>query len=329
MYRHVYVRSPAASRNLHGRISDLSKTREIDVWRWVRTFIADKYQSSDEIMTILTRTINLVRVNIQTPVTSQFLMTLRQCCPSLLSLKVWVDPESHETMIQVGLFEHITELGILTLRSASSRTQPMAPLTDVPSWNMPAVTHFGWYDQWSQWAHEATFISRCRFPHLTHLDIQLVGLYAVLEGMPYMCRLLIAHPNITSLRILVRDEHHLGIIPFVRARTLHVRCGRRCPLRELVLLLRPEVKTLELEFNDSIWRLHVHTLTSILRELFSQLAIDVERLSPLENIHLRSMGNHDLAPTTKEGFLDSLGSYILLLKARHIRVFASDCEISV
>jgi hypothetical protein len=177
MYRHVHIRSPATSRSVDEawRISDLSAVRGIDIWRWVQTLSADFLQSSDKIMTIITKAVNLVEVNILTFASLELLVTLRRCCPSLRSLKIRVDPESHEVMAQVGLFEHVKQLGILSCRSESYAMRSIGPSTNVPSWNMLAVTHFYWQNPSAEASHEfAFFMSRCRFTRLIHLDIRLL-----------------------------------------------------------------------------------------------------------------------------------------------------------
>jgi hypothetical protein len=166
MYRHVHIRDPSTTlRSIDEaqRISDLSTVRGIDIWRWVRSFFADFYQSSDKITTIIMKAVNLIEVDIQTFASSELLVTLRRSCPSLRSLKIRVDPESHEVMAQVGLFEHIKQLGIVTCRSESNLRRPMDPLTVMPSWNMPLVTHFFWHDATlAEPSHEAaTFMARC------------------------------------------------------------------------------------------------------------------------------------------------------------------------
>jgi hypothetical protein len=146
MYRHVHIRSPVAQRSLDERISRLSEARGIDIRRWVNTLFADADQDCQTIMTLPTRTVNLIKVNIHTPVTSELFVTLRQSCPSLRSLEITVDTETHEAMAQVGLFVQIKHLDITTVRRISTWNQPMNPLRAVPSWNMPAVTSFCWAD---------------------------------------------------------------------------------------------------------------------------------------------------------------------------------------
>jgi hypothetical protein len=324
---------------LDERISHLSKARGIDIWRWVWTVSVDQGQSSKRLMTLLTKTVNLIELEARISASPELLVTVRQHYPSLRSLKVLVNTDSHEAMAQVGLFEHVKHLDIRTRRSNPSRKQPTDPLdpfTDAQSWNMPTVTHFRWQDLFSShFPHDAIFVSRCRFPHLQHLDLEIEHPHADLDGMPHICRLLDAHRNITSLRLLLKEEGHLNIIPFVRARNLWVtfRSNFRCTPRAVVPLLRPEVKNLEFEFKKYMWESSEQALTIMLLELLAQFAAEHSALSTLEKIRLRSSagptGSYDLAPTTKEGFLRTLGSHILPLKAHGIRVFVEDCEIGM
>jgi hypothetical protein len=326
MYRHVHIRKSTNLESVNERISNLSKARGINIWRWVRTFFVDSYPDFDKITTMLTKTVDLIEVYIHTPIRSEVLVTLRQCCPSLRSLKIWVDPESHEAMAQVGLFEHVQQMHIVTYRSETNRRQSMDPLADLPPWNMPAVTYFFWMDPWNKLPHEANFISRCRFPHLTHLDIPL----ASPNAYPHMCRFLDAHRNIRSLTIQVSDEGHLNIVPFVRARNLEIYCVSRCPPRAFVSLLRPEVKTLELEFSSATWKDYNHELTTSLWDLLTQFAVEDDKLLTLEKIYLHTPEHHDLAPTTQNGLdLNTLRSHILPLKGRGVRVFVNNREICV
>jgi hypothetical protein len=327
MYRHVHIYDQENLRSLDERISGLSKARGINIWRWVRTLFTDRLDSK-KTMTIITRTVNLIEVNLETFVSSQLLVTLRQCCPSLLSLRILHSAKLHETMAQVGLFDHVKHLTIVNPIVEPSRRRPMDPLllTGVPSWNMPAVTHFSWHDRLWLPLHEATFVSRCRFPHLQHLDICFARPDASLESVPHICRFLDAHRNITSLRMLVRNAKlHLSIVPFVRAQNLQLRGRPRCPW---VSLLRSEVKTLEVNLGN------YHTeLDGDLWALLSQFAAEGETLPTLEKIHLHPEApgdddDEDLALTAKEEFLRKLrSSYILPLNTRGIRVFLDDREM--
>jgi hypothetical protein len=100
----------------------------------------------------------------------------------------------------------------------------------------------------------------------------------------------------------------------------------------LVSLLRPEVKTLELELSRFHWDRADRVLMSSLRELLTQFAAEDDTLPTLERIHLLRAADdedEDLALTTKEQFPRTLHSHILPLKARGIRVFVDDCEICV
>jgi hypothetical protein len=329
MYRHAHIRSPVDLCSLDERLSHISNARGIDAWRWVWTLFADRNQISNMIITVLTRAVNLIEANIKSLASPELLVTLRERCPSLRSLKVWVDSESHEAMAQVGLFEHVKHLSVMTRRCASNRKQLTDPLTDVPSWNMPTVTRFRWDDMMSVSPNEAMFMSRCRFPHLQHLDLGVENPQADLQGMPHICRLLDVHRNITSLRLLLRYEEHLSIIPFVRARNLWVRCNPLCHPQAVLPLLRPEVKTLEVEYTRHLWERRDHTLTKILLRLLTELAVEDDTLPTLEKIRLRSTEIHDLAPTTKERYIKVLSSHIPPLKARGIRVFVQDCEVYV
>jgi hypothetical protein len=279
---------------------------------------------------MLTKTANLVEVNLKVFVSSQLLATLRQCRPLLSSLEIWVDEESHEAMAQVGLFEHVKHLGIARqfVRSEGPHlSEAIDRWTVAPSWNMPAVTHFSWHDRLLKPLHVATFVSRCRFPHLQHLDISLENPHPIPEGMSCIYRFLDAHRNIRSLRIMALDEEHMSIVPFMRARNLQIRCIPLCPPQAWVSLLRPEVKTLELELSRynskrSLW------------ELLTHFAAEDDTRPTLEKIHLRSgespyddHDDHDM--TTVHGFSSTLRSHILPLKARGIRVFVDDREIRI
>jgi hypothetical protein len=174
-------------------------------------------------------------------------------------------------------------------------------------------------------------VSRCRFPHLEHLDIELANLYEDPEGMPHICRFLEAHGNIRSLRILrASSEEHMSIIPFVRAQTLHIGCRPRCPPQSWTPLLRPEVKTLELGFSSFSSEREQLALKVTLWALLTQFAAEEDTHSTLEEIHLRSTRSYDddgLTLTTVKGFLSTLRSHILPLKAHGIRVFVDDREI--
>jgi hypothetical protein len=217
MYRYVYIRNPVAARMLHDRIFHVSATRNINIGRWVRTFHDGLKQSSPVTMELSMRAVNLIEFRTMIPASAELLVTLRQSCPSLRSLKIYV--ESYEAMAQVGLFQHIKQLAIVTYPSPSS----MDLLTGVPYWNMPAVTHFWWQDSWArELPHGADFVSWCRFPHLTYLEIEHYHPRADLEGAPYICRFLDAHRNIKYLRFWVEHEELLGIIPSVRARNFQI-----------------------------------------------------------------------------------------------------------
>jgi hypothetical protein len=221
MYRHVHIRSPVAQRSLDERISSLSEARGMNIWRWVDTLFVDADQDIQNIMVLPMRTVNLINVNIYTPVSPELLVVLRESCPLLRSLEISVDTETHEAMAHVGLFQQIKHLGITTLRPISIWNRSIDPLKALPSWNMPAVTSFWWGDLWTKPAHEAAFMSRCRFPHLTHLDILLANHAADHDGIPHVCRLLDAHRDIRSLRIEVRDTWYASI---VRTPTYVIRC---------------------------------------------------------------------------------------------------------
>jgi hypothetical protein len=333
MYRHVHIRNPVALRNLDERISNIFKARGLDAWRWVRTLFVDLNQDRNKIITVLTRTVNLIEADIQTLASAELLVTLRERCPSLRLLKVLVDPDSREEMMQMGFFEHVKHLGIMTLRRTSNQKQPMDPSTDVLPWNMPAVTHFVWHDRVFKPLHETAFLSRCRFPHLTHLDIQLACRHAALDGIPHLCRLLDAHRNLRSLRMLVKAEWHLTIVPFVRARNLRIRCGYRCPPPALVPLLRPEVKTLELEFTRFIWERCEREITVSLCDLLTQFTAENDTRPTLEAIRL-SAGDVVGKPKPRDPedgkfLLCTLRSHVLALNARGIRIFVDDNQICI
>jgi hypothetical protein len=248
----------------------------------------------------------------------------------LRSLNVWVETESHGAMAQVGLFEHVKKLRIVPCQSASL----VDPLTDEPSWNMPAVTHLWWHDSWNELIHGARFISRCRFPRLTHLDVEKFDPRGGFEGTPHICYFLDAHRSITYLRLWVRDEWQpVSIVPFVRARNLQICCFPRCPPRAFVPLLRPEVKTLGLEFNRSIWKHLGHESKTSLWELLRQFATEDDTPPTLETIRLLANdvdgpgpGNDSLR---EERFLRTLRSHVLRLNARGIRIFVHDDQICV
>jgi hypothetical protein len=335
MYRHVHIRNPKAARMLSERIFHLSITRNTDVWRWVWTFyeqwhetFGEWHTSSEATMPLLARAVNLIEIDLRTPVSSELLVTLRQCCPSLRSLKIRVYPELHGAMAQVGLFEHVKHLNIMTIRTRSHWNLPMDPLTDVPSWNMPAVTRFCWEDHYTKFALEASFMSRWRFPRLTHLDIEFNYPYTDSEGTPHICHFLDVHRSIRSFRIHARKEWYLSILPFVRARDLQIFCVYSCPPRALVSLLRPEVRTLGLEFDSFVWKHVVNDLTVSLWELLMQFAAEDDRLPTLETIRLSTSdieGEHQ--PISDEGFLCTLRSHALTLNARGIRIFVDDDQI--
>jgi hypothetical protein len=342
MYRHVHIWQLGTLRKLDQWISDLSKARGIDIWRWVRTFFTDHRSQGSRFdnvhMTTLKKTVNLIEADLNIPVSSQLLATLRQCCPLLRSLDFRVDDESHEAMAQLRLFEHVKHLGISrsphNRRPGPSENEPVNQLADVPSWNMPAVTHFSWRDRLFHPLHEATFVSRCRFPYLQHLDISILNSLHILDGMPCICRFLDAHQTIRSFRIRALPEEHMVMIPAVRARNLLIRCDPLCPPRAWVPLLRPEVKTLELELSSFLLMHSVDQRLAVsLWDLLAQCAVDdgTQRPATLEKIHLRSEESayddedHDI--TTVEGFSSTLRSHIHPLKARGIRVFVDGCEI--
>jgi hypothetical protein len=332
MYRHVHIHHPAALRSLDKWITHLSKVRDINMWRWVRTFFTDCHQSADEITSMLAKTVNLIEVSIEMAVSSELLVTLLRHCPSLRSLEIWVDDESHEAMAHVGLFEHVKYLGITRPHCiyAPGAREPMNRLIDVPSWNMATVTSFSWDDHLLMPLHEATFMSRCQFPHLQHLDMSLWNPSAMLDGMACICRFLDAHRNIKSLGVMASPEEHMSIISFVRAPNVRIICHRCCPPRSWVPLLRPEVKMLELELTAFDCGRPDRALAVGLWELLSQFAAEVDTLPTLEQIHLRSgETNVDDALTTIEGFSSTLRSHILTLKARGIRVFVDGDEIGV
>jgi hypothetical protein len=329
MYRDVHIDSKdVALRNLDERISYLSGARGIDVWRWVRTLSVDQHQNYKKIMTLLTKTVNLIELDIRTIVSlAEVLATLRQCCPSLRSLKVWVNIDSHEALNQVGLFQDIKRLNITILPYL---TGEMDPLTDVPSWNMPAVTRFRWEGPWTTSVHETVFVSRCRFPRLTHLEIQLAKVHADLEGIPHICRLLDAHWNITFLSILVKDGDHPSFVPFVRARTFQLFCASRCPPPTIVPLLRPEVKTLVLVFSFFTWEHGKHALSTTLWELLGQFAAQGDTPPTLEAIRLSVKEEKGkLKLVAGKDFLSALRSQALALNARGIRIFVDDDQICI
>jgi hypothetical protein len=339
MYRNVHIdRNSMTLWGLDMRVSHLSDARGINIWRWVWSLYVDEDQSSDnEIMTLLTKTVftktvnlRLIELNILTPVRSEHLVTLRQCCPSLRSLRIRFNPGSYGAMAQVGLFEHVQRLNIATARPISRSQKPMEPLTDVPSWNMPAVTRFSWFDHRSpiKLSHEAEFMSRCRFPRLTHLDIMLGNRYASLEAMRHICGLLDAHRNIRTLGIMVRDDWYPTIVPFVRAPILQITCNSRCPPRAFVPLLRPEVKTLELKLSSSTWDHEERELPTSLWELLAQFEAEDGTLPTLETIRLSANDvDGKPKPTAEEKFLHTLRFHVPALNARGIRLFVDDDQI--
>jgi hypothetical protein len=344
MYRHVHIWNPAALHSLDEKISALCKARSIDIWSWVWTFFADHQSQSsgsdDILLTILTKTVNLIEAEIKIFVSSQLLTTLRECCPLLRSLEIFVDAKSHEAMAQVGLFKHVKYLHIFRcpyiLRAPSIMTGPVSRLADVPSWNMPAVTHFSWRDRIIQPLDEATFVSRCRFPHLQHLDISIMDFETIPEGMSCICRFLDTHRNIKSLRIVAWSEQHVVVIPFVRAQNLRIYSVPRCPPPAWVSLLRPEVKSLELELSSFLLIYSADNQLGVsLWELLAQCAAedDTQRPATLEKIHMRSLDtgrDSDLDDIMRiEGFSSTLRSHVLPLKARGICVFVDGREICV
>jgi hypothetical protein len=170
-------------------------------------------------------------------------------------------------------------------------------------------------------------MSRCRFPHLTHLDIHIANPAADHDGMPHICRFVDAHRDIRSLRIDLRDDWYASIVPFVRAPTLRIRCGpsRHCPPPAFVPLLRPEVKTLELEFSSLTWE---HTKHALTWELLKQFAAEGDTLPTLETIRLSATDmDGKLKPTTDEKFLCTLRSHVFTLNERGIRVFVDDIQM--
>jgi hypothetical protein len=330
MYRYVHIQDSATLRSLDEKISDLSKAQGKDIWRWVRTFFADEPLSSEEMMAIITKTVNLIEVYTRMFVSPELLVALRQCCPSLRSLEIWVGDESHEAMVQVGLFENVKHLSIsrrFGRRNRPPLSNPMDRWADAPSWNMPAVTHFSWHDQL---LHLAAFVSRCWFPHLQHLELSFVNLEGNLEGTTNICRFLDAHPHIRSIRIKVLHGENMSIIPSVRAQNLQLcHIPLDYPPQAWVPLLRPEVKTLELELSASL----VYVLGANLWELLTQFAAEGDTPPTLEKIHLRSVeniyDNDDPGITTVQGFSRTLLSHIRPLKARGICVFVDHREICV
>jgi hypothetical protein len=329
MYRHVHVRGPMAARMLEKRLSHLSTTRGTDVWRWVQTFHEHLPPKTSEVtIALFLVAINLIELQATIPFSSAILMTLRRSCPSLRLLKVCVDTRA---MAQVEHFEHVTQLRIVPHRSPSSTDA----LRDVPAWNMPAVTHFWWQESWNQVPHGARFLSQCRFSHLTHLDVEHYHRGVDLEGDPHICRFLDAHRNIAYLRLWVKDDRRLNIVPFVRARNFRVGCINCYPPRAFVSLLRPEVKNLELEFNGFSWEEHEQALTTSLWELLTQFAVDDDKPPTLETIHLLKLtrdfdsGKRRDNPMKEEPFRCTLRSHALGLNARGIRIVVDDAQICV
>jgi hypothetical protein len=236
LYRHVHIHNHAAARMLVKRMSHLSITRGIDTWRWVQTFREGLTGPSlSGITELFLRAANLMKLQTSIPVSAEIFATLRHSCPSLRSLDVWAHTGSHGVMAQVGLFEHVKELRITPHPCVSSADL----LTDVPAWNMPAVTHFWWGDTWNELPHGASFISRCRFPQLTHLNIHHTHF---LLDPEHTCRFLDAHRSIIYLRLAVKEDWQLRIVPFVRARNFQMACTSWVPSRAFVPLLRSEVK---------------------------------------------------------------------------------------
>jgi hypothetical protein len=344
MYRHVHIQYLGQLESLDQRSSELFKARGIDVWRWVWTlqiYLKDPSpQDSEKMVTLFSRIVNVTKVHIVHQISSpELLATLRHCCPLLRSLEIAVIPDSHETMAQVGLFEHLKHLDIRTMRlrrSSSPWQLPMGPLTDVPSWNMLAVTRFHWqhpakFRDKVECTHLAAFMSRCRFPRLTHLHVDLIG-YTRLEEISYVCRLLDAHRHIKSFTINMSEDLLLSISPFVRAPTFRIWCAQ-CPPRAFVPFLRPEVKTLELElscptFHDDEEPVLRPALTTSLWELLTQFASEDGPLPTLETIRVSATDTDGKpTPTAEEGFLCTLRSHVLPLNAQGIRVFVDDDEI--
>jgi hypothetical protein len=319
MYRHVHINNPAAARMLSERISHLSAMRDIDIWCWVRTFHEKTTRPSEVTLALFTKAVNLIEVQTNVSISSELLATLRQSCHSLRSLKVWVDMVSHGAIAQMGLFQHVTQLDVVAFRSKTTLTTD--PLTDVPPWNMPAVTHFRWRYSRSNKLCDAIFMSRCRFPHLTHLAITLADRSTDRNVIPHLCHLLDAHRNIISLRISVRDEYCLTIAPFVRAQNLQMACSYFCPPRAFVPLLRPEVTTLGLEFGSVNRSCENHKLTVSLSELLTQFAAEDDAPPTLDTIRLIS---GKLESEEKERLLSVVRSHAPTLSARGIRVFVHD-----
>jgi hypothetical protein len=325
IYRHVHIRNPEAARMLSDRIFHISATRDMDVWQWIRVFHEQSAQGSGVTMAFFMRAVNLIDVQSNVTVSAELLATLRQSCPSLRALKVWVETASREAMTEVGLFEHVKQLRIVP-----HPTVCLADLTDVPAWNMPSVTHFWWDDSWNNSPHEAGFISRCRFPHLQHLDITDFHSLPDLKGMPLIGVFLDAHRSIKSLKIWGQDEWHLSIVPYVRARSLQIFCRDDCPPRAFAPLLRPEVETLWLEFNPYKWERLEDEVTASLSELLTQFATENDEPSTLETICLGWLQVYRIpVPTVEERFLCALRPHVLSLNARGIRLFVDDDQVHV
>jgi hypothetical protein len=324
MYRHVQNRNPEAARMLSERISHLSATRDIDIWRWVRTFqeAPPRTPTTETMMPLFMRAVNLIEVESSVAISSELLATLRQSCPSLRALKIKVDSSSREAIAQVGLFQSLTRLEVSISQSWATDL-----LTDVPSWIMPAVTRFWLQSSWRHAPYETVFMSRCRFPHLSQLDVRLANRPADLQGIPDLCRFLDAHRNIRSLAILARGEWHLSVVPFVRARDFQLSCDARslrCLPPAFAPLLRREVKSLGLNFSGSILERCDSELTASLSELLAQFAAERDAPPTLERIRLIFNGGD---PTAKEKLLSVVRAQAPTLRARGIRIFAYDNQI--
>jgi hypothetical protein len=328
MYRHVIIQSTVAARMLDERISRLSATRDVDVWRWVQTF-HESWRISEVGIPLFLKAVNLTQLETRMILSSETLATLRRSCPSLRVLDVWVDTDSHEALAQVGRFEYVTRLRIRFSQWASSTDT----LADVPAWNMPAVTHLWWEDLRNELSHGPSFKSRCRFPRLTYLDFKTHESFNDLEGIAalhMLGRFFDAHRGIRSLRLWVKDVSLLHIVPLVRARYLRIVCSDQGPPRALVPLLRPEVKYLEL----GLMREHCRPeLTTHLWELLTQFTAEDDTPPPaLEMLRLVTI-DADGIPCddlmNEEKFLSALRPHVLALNARGIRIFVHDTQICV
>jgi hypothetical protein len=296
-----------------------AKARGNDTATWVRTIDLARgrlgLECSNQVITILQGTSNLRELSIRGIVAPGLVEALIQCCPSLRTLRLWVDLHDCPTMEMIGSLKNIEWLQITSRRRGVKHDNvATGPFAHIPPWTLDKLVGLDWTNSHGGTFYECAFFSRCFLPRLKTLRLCIDPKPS---EMPFLSQILTTHPGLTNLTLSIADELLTGLAPSIRCPSVLL---TPVPDAAIALLLRPEVKTLKLDLQDVHWgdEPRLWALLSAFASLDH---------SHVEHIKLIRIDSEPAAHRTGEAsFKDLLYQHILRLNRRGIRVYAGDCE---